>query len=78
MPILIMFALPSKGPWSGPSLDYELMSLFESFPVVGRWSVMSNALTASAPDPSGNQAAVGYKVNHGELLHQPEWVVPDR
>ena len=77
MSVLVVFTLPAEWAGGGPCLDDELVGLFEPLPVVGRRRVMGNALTTGAPDPAGDQATVGYQVNHGKLFHQPERVIPD-
>ena len=75
--IVVVFALPAPGAGGGPCLDEEVVGFLEALPVeVGR-SVVGVALPSAAPHEAGDEPPVGDHVDHGQLLGQPEWVVPD-
>ena len=77
VPELVVLALPAEGTGCGPGLDDELVGLLEPLPVVGRRRVVGHALPSGAAHPPGYQAATGDHVDHRELFHQPQRVVPD-
>ena len=75
--VLVMLALPAEGAGGGPGLDDELVGLLEPLPVVGRRRVVGHALPTGSPHPAGDQSTAGDHVDHRELFHQPERIVPD-
>ena len=75
--VVVVLALPAEGAGLGPGLDDEVVGFLEALPVVGRRRVVGDALASGAADPAGDEAAAGDHVDDGELLDQPEGVVPD-
>ena len=74
---VVVLALPAEGAGSGPRLDDEFVGLLESLPVVVGFHVVGHAFPSGAAHPAGDQAAPGNHVNHRQLFHQPQGVVPD-
>ena len=75
--VLVVLALPAEGAGGSPGFDYEVVRLLKAFPVVGRGRVVGDALSAGAADPAGDQPAARDHIYDGELLDEPEGVVPD-
>ena len=76
MAVVEVFALPAEGAGGGPSFHDQFVGFLETLPVVVRFYVMGYAFTSGATHPAGNQPSVGNHVDHGQLLNQPQGVVP--
>src|SRR4029450_12899510 len=70
--------LPAEGAGRGPRFNNEVVRLFKALPVEVGWSIMGDALSATATHETRDQATVGNHVNHRQLLGQPERIIPDR
>ena len=71
-PVLVVLAFPSKGTRSGPRLDNQVVALLEPLPVVHWVGIIGPAFDADAPYESGDDAAAGDYVQHGDLLGQAD------
>ena len=58
-PEVVVLALPAEGARGGPSLDYQVMRFFESFPVVEGVDVRGQAFHAGATDEARHHSTVG-------------------
>ena len=74
---LVVFAFPAEGAGGSPGFDDEFVGFLEAFPVVVGFYVVGDAFAAGTAYPAGHQPAVGDHIDHCQLFHQPEGVVPD-
>ena len=75
---MIVLALPAERARRGPGLDDEVVRLLEALAVEMRRCVVGDALTPAATHETRHQATVGDHVDHGQLLGQPQGIIPDR
>ena len=75
--VLVMVSFPAEGSLARPGVDDEVVGFLEPLPVVGRGGVVGDAFAARAADPAGDQAPAGNHVDGGQVLGQPQRVVPD-
>ena len=72
-----MLALPAERTRLSPRLDYQVMSLVETLPVVNRVGVGGHALLADTADKAADHPATGDAVNHRHFLRHSQRILVD-
>src|SRR5262249_54061753 len=74
-PVVIILALIAEGAGRGPALDDEVVRLLEPLAVLGGIDARLQGLHGCAAHKSGDDAAAGVAVEHGDLFGHADGVV---
>src|SRR5690242_1552416 len=73
--VVEMLPFPAERTGTRPRRDHDIVRLVEILAVVGRVGIVEELFAARAPDPSGDKAAMGDKIDFRQLLSHPERIL---